>query len=52
MTAGANDDELLRVMASLNAKYANVVANQADHAETAVSLLKEELAEDILTTES
>jgi hypothetical protein len=39
-TAGANDDELLRVMASLNAKYANVIANQADHAETAVSLLK------------
>ena len=36
-TAGANDDELLCVMASLNAKYVNVVANQADHAETAVS---------------
>jgi hypothetical protein len=49
-TAGANDDELLRVMASLNAKYANVVANQEAHAETAVSLLKE-LAEDVLATE-
>ena len=44
-TVGANDDELLRVMASLNAKYANVVATQAARAETAVSLLKE-LAED------
>ena len=32
-------------MASLNAKYANVVATQAACAETAVSLLKE-LAED------
>ena len=49
-TTGANDDELLRVMASLNAKYANVVANQAAHAETAVSLLKE-MAEDVLATE-
>jgi hypothetical protein len=49
-TDGANDDELLRVMASLNAKYWNVVANQVDHAEMAVSLLKE-LAEDVLATE-
>ena len=49
-TAGANDDELLCVMASLNAKDANVAANQAAHAETAVSLLKE-LAEDVLATE-
>ena len=42
-----NDDELLCVVVSLNAKYKNVVANQGEHSETAVSLLKE-LAEDVL----
>jgi hypothetical protein len=48
-TLGASNDEMLRILAVTNAKYANVAANE-ERQEVALAILKE-LAEDILAAE-
>jgi hypothetical protein len=50
-TEGASHNELLRIMAVTNAKYANVVADAEEQPEAALKVLKE-LAEDILASEA
>ena len=50
-TEGASHNELLRILAVTNAKYANVVADAEEQPEAALKVLKELLAEDILASE-